>query len=260
MTESELLWKPGKERIANSRVKKFIDFVNERHGFSFLDFGALYTWSVAEKEDFWSDLWDFCAVKGEKGERILENGEDIERAQWFPDARLNFAENMLVRRDDSEAIFFKSEDKVSATVTFQELYDQVAAVSAWLRSIDIQPGDRVAGYLPNMPETIIAMLAAASVGAVWTSTSPDFGFESVMDRFGQTEPLVLFHCDGYYYNGKTVDISERVERLADSLESIQYAVTVPLIQSGKEIAGELNWQKILAEHSGCGPGVHAHGL
>ncbi len=249
MAQSTPLWTPQKQHIKSTRIQEFIEYVAQRTSIHHPDYHALYDWSVSDSSTFWDLLWDFCEVIGDKGERILVNGEDIEHAQWFPDARVNFAENLLRRRDDAPAIHFKSEDTIEYSLSFKDVYQQVSAVAAWLKTTGLQPGDRVAGYLPNMPETIIAMLATASVGGVWTSTSPDFGYESVIDRFGQTEPKVMFCADGYYYNGKTIDLTARVEQIQNELPTVHHTVTIPLIHSSK-MTPQVGWQDIVDEYTG----------
>ena len=214
------------------------------------DYASLYQWSIDDSESFWSLLWEWCGVVGEKGQRVLENGDNIEQAQWFPDARLNFAENLLVQHGAETAIHFRAEDQAQSSLSYDQLYSQVAAVAAWMTEQGIVKGDRVAAYLPNMPETIVAMLATTSLGAIWTSTSPDFGAASVVDRFGQTEPKILFCVDGYFYNGKTVDVREKVVSVISQLPSLQQVVEVPLIGTGTAGNG-LAWSSLLAtEHDG----------
>ncbi len=223
---------PSQASIDAANMTHFIAQVNANHDLSINDYDALYQWSLDEKEQFWSELWDFCGIIGSKGERILVGGEQIESAQWFPDARLNFAENLLRRRDDETAIFFRAEDQVEYSLSYRELYQQVASVAAWLKAQGLQPGDRVAAYLPNMPEAVVAMLAATSLGAVWTSTSPDFGEDSVIDRFGQTEPRFLFTADGYFYNGKKHPLADKVNAIRANLPSLEQVVQIDLAGFG----------------------------
>ena len=195
MTATPPLWTPSDAQVRSTRIHRFLQFVNERHGLALDGYFDLHAWSVADKQAFWVDVWDFCGVLGERGERVLVNGEQMEKALWFPDARLNFAENLLQEPPggpDTVVMHFRAEDQVAYTVTHAQLLDRVSRIAAWLRKAGIRSGDRVAGYLPNMPETVIAMLAATSLGAVWTSTSPDFGEDSVIERFGQTGPRILF--------------------------------------------------------------------
>jgi acetoacetyl-CoA synthetase len=243
------LWTPSQASIDAANMTHFIAQVNANHNLSINDYDALYQWSLDEKEQFWSELWDFCGIIGSKGERILEGGEQIESAQWFPDARLNFAENLLRRRDDETAIFFRAEDQVEYSLSFRELYQQVASVAAWLRAQGLQTGDRVAAYLPNMPEAVVAMLAATSLGAVWTSTSPDFGEDSVIDRFGQTEPRFLFTADGYFYNGKKHPLADKVNAIRANLPSLEQVVQIDLAGFGIQ-ADALDWRDIIATPAG----------
>ena len=245
MTAQQPLWTPSQASIDAANMTRFIAQVNQRHGLSIVDYDTLYQWSIDHKETFWSEVWDFCDIIGDKGERILIDGEDIERAQWFPDATLNFAENLLRKKNDEIAIYFRAEDQAEYSLTYRELYDQVASVADWLKSNGLEPGDRVAAYLPNMPETVVAMLAATSLGAVWTSTSPDFGEDSVVDRFGQTEPRFLFTVDGYFYNGKRHDISNKTESICAQLPSVEQVVQINLAGFDSQVEA-VDWSDIIA--------------
>jgi len=229
MTQPTPLWQPDRARIERSNLFHFMNWLSTRTHKQFDDYDALYAWSIEHREEFWSLLWDFCEVRGSKGKSILENGEDIQHARWFPRAKLNFADNLLRRRDDQIAILFRAEDQVASSLTFSELYEQVAAVAMWLQLQGVHAGDRVAACIPNMPQAIVAMLATASLGAVWTSTSPDFGEESVIDRFGQTEPKILFYSDGYFYNGKRIDIRAKIKNIQSALPSLVNSVEIPLL-------------------------------
>jgi len=239
------LWQPTQQQIGQSLMSEFMRFANDHCKQLFSDYDGLYQWSIDEKEDFWSMLWDFCGVIGDKGERVLIDGDDIEKAQWFPDARLNFAENLLRKKSSEVAIYFRAEDQVEYTLTWRQLYEQVASVADWLRSNGLQAGDRVAAYMPNMPETVVAMLAASSLGAVWTSTSPDFGEESVIDRFGQTSPRFLFTVDGYFYNGKKLDLADKVGNISASLPSLEKIIQVNLAGLKNDLA-VIDWAEIIA--------------
>ena len=240
------LWSPTQALLDEANISHFIAQVNRRFDQSFTDYALLYQWSVDEKENFWSMLWDYTGVIGDKGERILLHGDNMEAATWFPDATLNFAENLLRRQNDEIAIYFRAEDQVDGQLSGKALYQQVASVANWLKNQGLQPGDRVAGYLPNMPETVVAMLAATSLGAVWTSTSPDFGAESVIDRFGQTEPRFLFTVDGYFYHGKQINLHDKVRRICQQLPSVEQVVQVTLAGFGNP-NGAVNWTEITAE-------------
>ena len=245
MNQPQPLWQPSQDLIDKANMTRFMDTVNRQYDCSFSDYDALYQWSIDEKENFWSTLWDFCEVGGDKGERVLIEGEDIEKAQWFPDARLNFAENLLRDKSSEIAIYFRAEDQVEYTLSWRELYDQVASVAQWLRENGLEAGDRVAAYMPNMPETVVAMLAATSLGAVWTSTSPDFGEESVIDRFGQTAPRFLFSVDGYFYNGKKLDLSGKLKTIVAALPSVEKVAQVKL--AGFDyLADATKWSDIIS--------------
>lgn len=245
MNESKPLWTPSQASIDAANMTRFIEQVNQHHALSIDDYDALYQWSIEHKEAFWSETWDFCGIIGAKGERILIDGDNIEKAQWFPDASLNFAENLLRKRNGDVAIYFRAEDQVEYSLSYRELHDQVASVAAWLKSNGLEPGDRVAAYLPNMPETVVAMLAATSLGAVWTSTSPDFGEDSVVDRFGQTEPRFLFTVDGYFYNGKRHEISDKIKSICAQLPSVEQVIQINLAGFGNQV-GAVDWQNIIA--------------
>ena len=224
------LWTPSPDRVAAAQMTAFARRVADKHGLELPDYEALYRWSIADKEAFWTEIWDYCGVIAEtRGDRVLVDGDKMPGARFFPDARLNFAENLLRRRDDTPALRFWAEDKVKRGMTHRELYDLVSRLAQALRALGVKPGDRVAGLLPNMPEAVAAMLAATSVGAVWSSASPDFGVQGVLDRFGQIEPVVLFCCDGYFYNGKAFPIADKVREITAQLPSLKATVVAPLL-------------------------------
>ena len=225
---SQPLWTPSCERIEHANVTTFARLVGEQEGIGLGNYQRLHAWSIEHSEKFWRTVWDFCDVRGDRGsERIVENREQMPGAKWFPDARLNFAENLLRRRDNQQALVFKGEDQVRKTLTFSQLYDQVSTVRQAMIASGIVGGDRVAGYMPNMPETIIAMLAATSLGAIWSSCSPDFGIQGVVDRFGQIEPKILFCVDGYFYDGKRHDLGERIAPILSQVPALERVVMIP---------------------------------
>jgi acetoacetyl-CoA synthetase len=192
------------------------------------DYAALHRWSIAEPEAFWGSVWDFCGIVAEtRGERVALHLDRMPGAKWFPEARLNFAENLLRRSDDSPALIFQGEERVRRTLSHAELCEAVSRLRETLREWGIGPGDRVAGYLPNLPEAVIAMLAATSLGAIWSSCSPDFGVRGVVDRFGQIAPKVLFSADGYFYNGRTHDSLARLAEIRGKIPSVERVVVVP---------------------------------
>ena len=232
------IWQPTPERIASANLTAFMRDAQERWDVAARDYTDLHQWSVAEPAQFWQSVWSFCGVIGDAGDGpALEDGHRMPGARWFPDARLSYAENLLRRRDRSPAIVFWSEDRLKSTVTCAELYSEVSRLSQALREAGVKPGDRVAGYMPNAPGAVIAMLATASLGAVWSSCSPDFGVQGVLDRFGQIEPKVLFATDGYFYNGKTIDTVDRLKEISRNLPSVEKVVVVPYTQPRPRISG-----------------------
>jgi acetoacetyl-CoA synthetase len=231
------MWQPSRKRVANANVTTLSRELETRHGVSLPDFETLHRFSLERKEDFWIAVWDICGVIAEtRGDRAMIDGDKMPGARFFPDARLNFAENMLRRRDDGPAMIFRAEDKVERSMSWAELYDSVSRLSQALRANGVGSGDRVAGFVPNMPETIVAVLASASLGAVWTSCSPDFGVQGVLDRFGQVEPKVLFTADGYHYNGKAHDSLGRVTEVLRSLPSVEQVVVFPLLGDEPDVS------------------------
>ncbi len=224
------LWQPSAERKAGANLTRFIGYVNTTWGAGCTDHPSLYDWSIREPEQFWQSVWNFCRVIGDMGAApYLRDGDKMPGARWFPGARLNFAENLLRRRDSQTGIVFWGENAVRRKMTYAELYDLVSRTAQALRALGVASGDRVAGFMPNMPEAIVAMLATASIGAIWSSCSPDFGVQGVLDRFGQIEPKVLFCVDGYYYSGKTHDVLARVQEIAGQLPTLQKVVVVPYL-------------------------------
>ena len=235
---SEPLWKPSTERVAAANVTAFRRDVEQRWGVSVPDFAALHAWSIRAPEQFWTTFWDEAGIIAEsRSEVVIENADRMPGARFFPDARLNYAENLLRRRDEETAIVFRGEDRVVRRLSFAELYDQVSVLAQALAAAGIGVGDRVGGYLPNMPETIVAMLATASLGAIWSSCSPDFGIRGVLDRFGQIAPKLLIAVDGYYYGGKTIDLGERLRGIAAELPSVERLVVVPYTRETFDLAG-----------------------
>lgn len=222
------LWQPTPEQIESANMTRFRAYLNDNLGTQLDDYDALYQWSIDQPEAFWSALWDESGVIAEtRGSVVLMDGDKMPGARWFPEARLNFAENLLRRRDAGDALIFWGEDKVRRRVSYKALYDQVSQVAQALKAAGITEGDRVAGYLPNMPEAAVAMLAVSSLGAIWSSCSPDFGVNGVVDRFGQIKPKILFAADGYFYNGKTHDSLEKIAEIQQRIPSLEKVVIVP---------------------------------
>ena len=232
MSDKSPLWKPSKQRIAAANLTAFMRSAPRRWNAEFADFEALHRWSVTQPEQFWTTLWDVAGVVAEKrGERVLADANKMPGARWFPDARLNFAENLLrgyaTEHDTADALVFWGEDKVKGRASHAELYRAVAQTARALRDMGVVKGDRVAAYLPNVPAAVVAMLATASIGAIFSSASPDFGVQGVLDRFGQIAPKVLFACDGYFYNGKAIDCLGKVAEIAARMPSLERVVIVP---------------------------------
>ncbi len=224
----QTLWTPARERARDANIVRFKDRMARAWGVELPDTDALYEFSIAEREKFWRGVCDFAGLKAQTwGERVLVDGDLMPGAKWFPDARLNFAENLLGRRDDADALVFRGEDKVRRKLSFAELHDRVSRLAQALRALGVRPGDRVAGYLPNMPETAVAMLAAVSLGATWSSCSPDFGVQGVLDRFGQIAPKVLFAADAYRYNGKRHATLAKAAEIAAALPDLAKVVIAP---------------------------------
>ena len=246
------LWTPRPEAVAETAMAAFTSRASAVAGRALDEYADLHRWSVDASEDFWSLLWDFCGVIGERGERTLLAGERMQDARWFPDARLNFAENLLRDSGNAAALVFRGEDKIERRLDRTELCREVARFAAALKALGIAPGDRVAAYMPNMPETLVAMLAAASIGAVFTSASPDFGVQGVLDRFGQTEPRLLLAVDGYWYNGKAIDLRAKLAELLPQLPSVEQLVVVPYLSDNEPelsgLAGAQSYGQFLAPH------------
>ncbi len=211
------LWVPVAETLERSPMAEFIAWCGQRFGRTFSDYDAFHGWSVAERGDFWTGLWEHCGVLGERGETALANGDQMLEARFFPDAKLNFAENLLRRSGSDDALIFRGEDKVRCRLSWDELLGLVSRLQQAFKAQGIGVGDRVAAMMPNLPETIALMLATASVGAIWSSCSPDFGEQGVLDRFGQIGPKLFIACDGYWYNGKRQDVDAKVLAVTKSL-------------------------------------------
>ncbi len=236
-TSKKPLWVPSEEQIQNSNMARFIHFVNQRQGKSFRSFPELYQWSIDSIPDFWATLWEFLEIKASrKWDQVVDDLKKFPGATWFPGARLNFAENLLRYRDDRLAFIFKGETQKSATMTYKELYHTVGRVANSLRELGIRPGDRIAGYMPNMMETAIGMLAATSIGAVWSSCATDIGPQAALDRLGQIEPKVLFSVDGYFYKSKAFNTLGNVAEVARGIPSLKKVVIVSYLGERSDIS------------------------
>ena len=245
------LWTPSPERVAGARLTAFGATVGIE------GYEALHRWSVDDPAAFWAAAWDFCGVVGERGERVVEVGASLPDTRFFPDARLNVAESFLATTGPGAALVEAGEDGRRRTVSWDELRQQVAALAAALRDTGVGPGDRVAAWLPNIPETIVTMLATAAVGATFSSTSPDFGTAGVLDRFGQIEPTVLVAADGYVYGGKVNDCLPRLAEITAGLPSLRRTIVVPYLDAAVPPGAEA-WPDVLAAHAGADLAVDRH--
>ncbi len=252
---AELLWEPSPERIEHANVTAFRRTVEGQWNVDLPDYPALHDFSITELEKFWLSVRNFCDVRAESwGDKVLVDGDKMPGAAFFPDAKLNFAENLLRRRDDNTALIFQAEDKVKRTLSWRALYDAASILAQALADFGVGPGDRCAGFVPNMPETIVAMLATTSLGAVWTSCSPDFGVNGVLDRFGQTKPKILFTADGYFYNGKSHGSLDRVAEFSAQLPTVEKIIVLPMISDAPDISGLANAVTLADATSSYTPG------
>jgi len=237
MTIEMPLWTPSEDFKNAQPLSRFMTWLSEREGTTFPDVDALHVWSVENRDKFWSAIWHFCGVEGEKGEHALIDDGRMLEARFFPDARLNFAQNLLRQSGETDALIFRGEDKVSYRWSWDELKGRVSRLQQAFAAMGIGEGDRVAAMMPNLPETIACMLAATSLGAIWSSCSPDFGPQGVLDRFGQIEPKLFITCDGYWYNGKLQDVSAKVRDVAAELKVP--VLVVPYAGDAAALAGSI---------------------
>ncbi len=233
------LWTPSAELIRSSPMTAFMREAARLSGRPIEDYPALHRWSVEDRAAFWTLIWDFCAVIGERGERALENGDRMPGASFFPDARLNFAENLLRKTGEEDAILFRGEDKVERRLSWDELRALVSRMQQLFKANGVKAGDRVAAMMPNMPETVAGMLAAASLGAIWSSCSPDFGVQGVLDRFGQIEPVIFIAPDGYWYGGKRFEVADKTAEVLKALPSVKRAFIVDYLGEARDAAARM---------------------
>ena len=244
------LWQPSAQQIDCTHLQRFEKQLKSQLNLSFADYQQLHQWSVDHPEQFWEQLWQYTDIRAsESYTEVLSDAKKFPGAKWFYGAKLNFAENLLRNRSDKTAIIARLENGTRTTLSYEELYVQVAQLAAALRNAGVTQGDRVAGFMPNVPETIVAMLAASSLGAIWSSCSPDFGINGVLDRFGQIEPKVLFACNGYYYNGKTIDSTPRVQQIVEQIDSIEQLVMVQVTKAENSIAQAIDYLDFLVNEN-----------
>jgi acetoacetyl-CoA synthetase len=224
---SEILWKPSEDYRTSSRMYGFLTQMAKKYHLQDNKYCIVHRWSVEHPSDFWEEIWNYFQIKHSiKYHHVVDDLTKMPGARWFGGARLNFAENLLRRKDDHKALIFWGEDNIKREVTYAELYEQVRIVAAGFRQLGLKKGDRVAAFMPNIPETIIAMLAATSMGAIWSSTSPDFGIRGVLDRFSQIEPKIIIAADGYFYKGEVFDSQEKLKGIMHDLPTVEYVVMV----------------------------------
>ncbi|MBC8214664.1 MAG: acetoacetate--CoA ligase [Candidatus Marinimicrobia bacterium] len=246
------LWQPSKERIENSQMSKFCEFVNQHYSLKLTNYHELYDWSIQNISEFWEAIWEFTnVIHSADFTQIIDDLLKMPGAKWFSNAKLNYAENLLKYRDDRIAIQFYGEDSIRRTLTYSELYEQVEKLAFALKSVGVEKGDRVAGFMPNLPETIIAMLATSSIGAIWSSSSPDFGIKGVLDRFSQISPKVIFATEGYFYKGKRFDSLQKLKEILNQLPSVEKVVITEYTQKANlsDFANATTWDEFLPQNA-----------
>ncbi|HEY3242143.1 MAG TPA: AMP-binding protein, partial [Phycisphaerae bacterium] len=236
MSAAEILWRPSPERVRGSQMYDFLDRVADRFGIA-REWESLRGWAIEQRAAFWPEFLQYAGIQLSAPWSQVYRGVNMYDCEWFAGAKLNYARHLLRFDDDRLAIISEDERGLSASYTYRQLRLEVARCAHALRREGVKIGDRVVGYLPNIPETVIAMLATVSLGAIWSSCSPDFGIQGVLDRFGQIEPVVLFTADGYTYNGKAFDSLERVRGILDKLPSVRRVVVVPFLNVASPLVG-----------------------
>jgi acetoacetyl-CoA synthetase len=242
------LWTPTQDQIDAAPMTAFMKAAAAKTGTSFASYAELHRWSIDEREAFWTLVWDFCGIVGDRqaggsaggDERVLVDGDKMPGASFFPDATLNFAENLLKKTASGDAIVFRGEDKVERRLSWNELQALTSRLQQLFRSLKVRKGDRIAAMMPNMPETVAAMLAAASIGAVWSSCSPDFGEQGVLDRFGQIEPVVFIAPDGYWYNGKAIEVADKIGAVTAKLGTVRKVLIVDYLGTSADVAATID--------------------
>ena len=246
------LWEPSEERVRQSNLARLMAAAASRFSAPTDSYAEFHAWTVTEPEAFWTLVWEDCDVIGTRGETILADGAKMPGARFFPDARLNFAENLMTGSGQGDAIVFRGEDKAERRLSWDELRSMVSRLQQYFRGIGIGEGDRIAAMMPNMPETVAAMLAATSLGAVWSSCSPDFGPKGVLDRFSQIEPVLFIACDGYWYNGKRIEIAGKLAEILPGLPTVRNTLIADYLGEAEAVSGQLggaaSFASALAHH------------
>jgi acetoacetyl-CoA synthetase len=231
------LWEPSFEQIMSANMTRFMRHISKHYGLIFSHYNDFYTWSILNPQTFWNEVWNFCGIiYRKKGDSVINESPFMEKTHFFPDGLLNYAENLLRERDEREACVFWGENKIKRKLSFSALYRRVAQTVEALKTLGVQRGDRVAGVLPNFPETIIAMLATASIGAIWSSCSPDFGTQGILERLNQINPIVLFGVDGYYYHGKAYNCLDKLKEIEEKLPGLRKIIIVPYSEASQDIS------------------------
>lgn len=244
---NEILWKPTDDYKNHSKMDEFLTMISRKYHLQNKEYYTIHDWTIKNIRDFWAEIWNFCEIRYSTNyDNVVDDPLKMPGAKWFEGARLNFAENLLKRRDEHKAFIFWGENAVRREITYSELYEQVANVAAGFRKLGLKKGDRVAAFMPNMPETIIGMLAAASIGAIWSSTSPDFGIRGVLDRFSQIEPKIILSTDGYYYKGEIFDSQGKLKGILHDLPSVEYVIMVSYtgIMDIRDIPHAISWDSL----------------
>ena len=254
-TEGTLLWEPSEEFKENANISRYMEWLEKEKGLSFEDYGELWEWSVTELEEFWASIWEYSDVRASKPYTRVLSGREMPGAKWFEGAELNYAEHVFRNaKEDEPAVLHQSELRQLSETSWRELEDKVGALAEGLKGLGVERGDRVVAYLPNVPEALIAFLACASLGAVWSSCSPDFGVGSVVDRFAQIEPKVLLAVDGYRYGGKDFDRTEVAARLQEEIPALEKTVVLPYLTEEPDTSALENvvfWDKLLSGNEGA---------
>ena len=249
----KVLWTPSAEAVAQSNMTRFMDFLGAKKALSLNSYEGLQAWTLGNPNDFWSTFFEFSGLIAARNDtRICEDAAEMYHRHFFPEARLNYAENLLKFRGGEDALVFWGEDKIKRRLSRDELFETVAKVAAFLKAEGLNPGDRVAGFVPNTPEALIAMLATTALGGVWSSCSPDFGESAVLDRFGQIEPQFLFSADGYFYNGKAFDCLAKLPNIINGLPSLKKTIIFPYAGSSQDpmsLENAMTWETILETHA-----------
>ena len=249
---SEPLWQPDSDSIGKANVTQFAKQAGSRYNISLNTYDQLHRWSIKHSEAFWQEVWQFCDIRASKlSDIIVQDQNKMPGSRWFTDAELNFTENLLRKNDDTTAIISRGESKRDRTISYAELNGQVNRLARAYRELGIEPGDRIVAYMPNIPETVICVLAAAACGAVWSSCSPDFGAQGVIDRFGQVNPKILISVDGYTYNGKKFDISGKLKEILENLPTLEKHILVPYLdaKTSHNLEGAVTLEEFVANYS-----------